>query len=381
MAEGIGERVGGTSAEHQARDYVASVFRELRYRVALQPFAVPDKYLASLVVGGETWKAAASRFGAVDVSVEGPVLDLGDGSVLPPDLTGVVVLLVDVAAGFGPVFEAVRRGAAAVLLGRITSPGRSGAFSPVLTEVVPVPVVGLAQVHVERLRAAGVVSVVVGTRVLTGLTSYNVIAERPATGRGDKVVMVTAHYDSVPGSPGANDDGSGTALVLELARVLRYLPVARGLRFALWGSEEQGLLGSRHYVSQLPAVELGRVAGVFQNDMVATSHVGSSAYWLLSVDGGANVTTTAVAEAASRLGYRGQVRGPVARGSSDHVPFHEKGVAAANFSWRGEAGPGALEPLYHTPEDTIALNVSQARLQISLELIGSAVYRVATGRG
>ncbi|MFE2751318.1 M28 family peptidase, partial [Actinosynnema sp. NPDC059335] len=79
--------------------------------------------------------------------------------------------------------------------------------------------------------------------------------------------------------------------------------------------------------------------------------------------------------------YGSQVHGPVPRGSSDHVPFHERGIAAANFSWRGEGGPHELEPLYHTPEDTIAQNVSPDRLQISLELIGSAAYRLARTRG
>jgi aminopeptidase YwaD len=74
------------------------------------------------------------------------------------------------------------------------------------------------------------------------------------------------------------------------------------------------------------------------------------------------------------LGYDPTVRGPVARGSSDHVPFHERGIASGNFSWRGEAGPSVLEPTYHTPEDTIADNVSLERLQVSLELIGAAAY-------
>src|SRR5690606_40810352 len=78
----------------------------------------------------------------------------------------------------------------------------------------------------------------------SGLTSYNVIAERKATlpNPGGKAVIVSAHYDSVPGSPGANDDGSGTVLCLELARVLRRLPTQQAIRVCLWGSEEYGLI-------------------------------------------------------------------------------------------------------------------------------------------
>jgi aminopeptidase YwaD len=384
LSDRIGQRIGGTESEHRARDYLASVLRDLRYQVTLQPFTVPDKYLSTLTVGSDTWHAAASRFGALGVTASGPVVDLGTGASLPTDLTGKVALLVNVPTGATAVLDAARLGAAAVLVGRVSTPpaGKTGAFSPTLPANVTVPVLGVAQVHVERLRAAGDVTVTVSTTHLTGLTSYNVLAERPATfpGRDDGVVMVTAHYDSVPGSPGANDDGSGTVLALELARVLRHLPTHKALRFALWGSEEQGLLGSRHYVNQLADVEAARIAGVFQNDMVATSHGPATAYWLLSVDGGVNATTAEVAAAAARLGYGARVHGPVPRGSSDHVPFHERGIAAANFSWRGEGGPHELEPLYHTPEDTIAGNVSPDRLQISLELIGAAAYRLARTR-
>ncbi|GAA3462496.1 M20/M25/M40 family metallo-hydrolase [Saccharothrix longispora] len=384
LSDRMGLRIGGTESEHRARDYLADVLRDLRYQVTLQPFAVPDKYLSTLVVGGDTWHAAASRSGALGVTATGPVRELDPAAPLPDDLTGAIVLLVNVPTGSTAVLDAARRGAAAVLVGRVPVPpaGRTGAFSPALTGAVAVPVLGVAQVHVERLRAAGPVTITVTTTHHTGLTSYNVIADRPATfpGRDRGVVMVTAHYDTVPGSPGANDDGSGTVLALELARVLRHLPTRRALRFALWGSEEQGLLGSRHYVGGLPAEEAARIAGVFQNDMVATSHGPATAYWLLSVDGGDNATTAQVAAAATRLGYGSRVHGPVARGSSDHVPFHEKGIAAANFSWRGEGGPHELEPLYHTPEDTIAQNVSPERLQVSLELIGAAAYRLACAR-
>jgi Zn-dependent M28 family amino/carboxypeptidase len=189
--------------------------------------------------------------------------------------------------------------------------------------------------------------------------------------------MVSAHYDTVIGAPGANDDGSGTALCLELARVLRRLPTDASLRFALWGSEEQGLLGSRYYVQQLPQAERDRILAVFQNDMVATSWDPATRYWLLSYTGLPNRATDEVAAAAVRLGYQPQISPVTQRGSSDHQPFQEVGIAAANFSWRGEESPALLEPPYHSPEDTIAKNISLERLQVSLELIGSAAYATA----
>ncbi|KOV85184.1 M28 family peptidase [Nocardia sp. NRRL S-836] len=381
LSDRIGPRIGGTDSEHQARDYLVRVLRQLRYQVTTQPFAVPDKYLADLVVDRTRWQAGASRFGALGVTVKAPVVDVGDGSALP-DLTGKIALFVNAPTGSAPTLAAIEKGAVAVVLGRISATAsKLSAFSPTLTQNVAVPVVGLAQVHTERLRGT-TTELTITTTHHANLTSHNVIAERPPTfpWRDNGVVMITAHYDSVPGSPGANDDGSGTVLCLELARVLRHLPTNKTIRFALWGSEEQGLLGSRHYVSQLIPEEIARIKGVFQNDMVATSHDPATAYWLLSVDGADNNTTREVRAAAQRLGYDPRVHGPVARGSSDHVPFHEKGMASANFSWRGEGGPQLLEPIYHTPEDTIAANVSLDRLQVSIELIGAAAYRLATLR-
>lgn len=378
LSDKIGPRIGGTASEHQARDYLVRVLKNLRYQVTTQPFTVPDKYLAEI---DGRWQAGSSRFGTLGVTVKAPFVEVVDGQL--PDLTGKIAFYVNAPAGSAPTHAAVERGAVAVILGRIsTTANKSSAFSPVLDRNVTVPVIGLAQVHTEKLRAQASGELTIATIHHPNLTSYNVIAERPATfpWRDNGVVMVTAHYDSVPGSPGANDDGSGTVLCLELARVLRYLPTHKAIRFALWGSEEQGLLGSRHYVSQLTPEEIARIKGVFQNDMVATSHDPATAYWLLSVDGADNTTTSEVRAAAGRLGYDPRVHGPVARGSSDHVPFHEKGMASANFSWRGEGGPQLLEPIYHTPEDTIRDNISLERLQVSLELIGAAAYRLATRR-
>ncbi|WP_030105802.1 M28 family metallopeptidase [Actinoalloteichus caeruleus] len=392
LSEDIGPRIGGTESEHRAANYAARVFEDLGYQVTQQPFAVADKYLADVVLpDGERWQTSASAQGPLDVEVEGGVVDVGAGTEAdyPAGFTGGLVLVDHTTANReAQVRTAVERGATGVLLvaASATPDRKAGCFVPSLSNQVPIPVLGLAQAHGEWLRqrlAAGPVRLRAVLTRHSDLTSYNVLAERPATIGSPAtapVVMVTAHYDSVPGSPGANDDGSGTALCLELARVFRSLPTQHTVRFALWGSEEQGLIGSRYYVNQLSDAEAARISGCFQNDMVATSHDPANRYWLLSVDGEDNLTTQGVAEAAARLGYVPHVSGPTARGSSDHVPFHERGIAAANFSWRGEAGPALLEPIYHTPEDTIDRNISLERLRVSLELVGAATYEVARYR-
>lgn len=385
LSDGIGWRVAGTSREHRAARYGARVLRDLGYRVELQPFPVPDKKLAELRARGVHWQSAAAAGGAVG-RAEGEITDLGTATEVTADLTGRLALFTRVPGKeLDQAKAAAAAGARAVLIANVRSttyPERkAAAFFPVLAEAVPVPVLGIAEYHGARIRG-GVARLSLEVTAHTGLTSYNVLAERRAVlpNPDRKAVIVSAHYDSVPGSPGGNDDGSGTALCLELARALRRLPTQQDLRICLWGAEELGLVGARHYVRQLDDASAARITGCFQNDMVATSHPPAGTYWLLSVDGAANTTTDAIAAAAGRLGYTGQTKGPTARGSSDHEAFFERGIAAGNFSWRGGEAPSQLEPVYHTPEDTVSGNISLRRLQVSLELIGCAAYEVARHR-
>ena len=383
LSDGIGWRIAGTRSEHRAARYIAGYLRELGYKVELQPFPVADKYLAEIRAEGERlWQCSASPQGAV-ASADGKVVDVGPATEVGGDVRGRLVLFDRVAgmetAQAKAAAEAGAKAALIIAARSETYPERKpGSFTPNLDETVDIPVLGLAEYHGERIRA--------GARRLSfeithhsGLTSYNVLAERKATlpNPSGKAVVVSAHYDSVPGSPGANDDGSGTVLCMELARVLRRLPTQQAIRICLWGSEEYGLIGARHYVQGLDEAGVAQITGCFQSDMVATSHPPAETYWLLSVDGADNSTTAAVTAAARRLGYVDQVQGPTARGSSDHEAFYERGIAAANFSWRGNEAPSQLEPIYHTPEDTIAQNISLKRLQVSLELIGCAAYETA----
>jgi aminopeptidase YwaD len=395
LSEQIGPRIGGTPSERRAADYLADQLDRFGYRTRLEPFPVADKFTAQLgdprgvLPDDICWQTGAAAGGALGVTVQGPARDVGPATapVWPADVSGAVVLADDNAATRAAfVAQAVARGAVAVVLlpADAVFPRRAQAFSPSGLSGVPIPVIGVAQIQKQRLREALAVvtslPLSIATTAHRGLTSNNVIGERTARGRGagtSPIVMVSGHYDSVIGAPGANDDGSGTALTLEVARVLSKLPTEATLRFALWGSEEQGLIGSRYHVAQLGQDQRDRYRAVFQNDMVATSWDPAITYWLLSFDGLGNTATDAVRAAGQRLGYEPQMVGPVLRGSSDHQSFQEVGIASANFSWRGESSPALLEPPYHSPEDTIAKNVSLERLQVSMELIGTAAYSVA----
>ncbi|MFZ4622135.1 MAG: M20/M25/M40 family metallo-hydrolase [Bacteroidota bacterium] len=105
-------------------------------------------------------------------------------------------------------------------------------------------------------------------------SSYNVIAEIPGSDLKDEVVMIGGHLDSWHGGTGATDDGTGSTAVMEAMRILKTVGVQprRTIRAALWGGEEQGLLGSRAYVKEhfgvkdtlKPAAD--KFAAYFNND-------------------------------------------------------------------------------------------------------------------
>jgi Zn-dependent M28 family amino/carboxypeptidase len=99
----------------------------------------------------------------------------------------------------------------------------------------------------------------------------NVIADTTA-GREERTIVVGAHLDSVPEGPGINDNGSGTATILETALQMSELGIepTNRVRFAFWGAEEFGLLGSEHYVSNLPEEELDNIALNLNFDMLGS---------------------------------------------------------------------------------------------------------------
>lgn len=83
--------------------------------------------------------------------------------------------------------------------------------------------------------------------------SFNIVGEIPGTGpHKNEIVMLGAHFDSWQGGTGATDNGAGSAVMMEAVRILKAanLPLDRTVRIALWGGEEEGLLGSRAYVKE-----------------------------------------------------------------------------------------------------------------------------------
>ena len=100
-------------------------------------------------------------------------------------------------------------------------------------------------------------------------TAWNVTAET-ARGNDDHVVMAGAHLDSVQDGPGINDNGTGSAALLEVAEQMTKVKPKNTVRFAWWGAEESGLLGSEHYVAELTSEERDAISLYLNFDMIGS---------------------------------------------------------------------------------------------------------------
>ncbi len=154
------------------------------------------------------------------------------------------------------------------------SDDRFGVFSGTLGDVTPVgiPVVSTSfEIGAENAQLVNPVMRVAVELTIETVVTENVIADSPG-GRTDRTVLVGAHLDSVPEGPGINDNGTGTAALLEIAVQMTDLGISprNHVRFAFWGGEEDGLQGSDYYVSQLNKTQLKQIAVNLNFDMLGS---------------------------------------------------------------------------------------------------------------
>jgi Zn-dependent M28 family amino/carboxypeptidase len=176
----------------------------------------------------------------------------------------------------------------------------------------------------------------------------NVIGFIP--GQSEKVIVFTAHYDML-GSfgagnyfPGASDNGSGTAMVLDLARHFSsgkkpYYTVA----FMLFSAEEAGLVGSTHYVNH-PLFPMERIKLVINLDMVGTGQQGV----ILFNAPQRPLEAAMVQKINEEKQYMKEVEERTGTANSDHWPFHQKGIPAIFFLTKGRSGGG--HNIFDTPD-------------------------------
>ena len=161
-------------------------------------------------------------------------------------------------------------------------------------------------------------------------TSQSVCATIPGTDKPSEVITLGGHYDSVYFSSGVHDNLSGSVIVLELLRYFAAHPPRRTLRFCWFGSEEQGLLGSKAYV-KAHADELKDCVAMLNFDVAAPT-LGSNHLVTLATDDALHYVAGVLREA----GYG--VRAKQDTYSSDCIPFADNGVPAINLARFGANG-------------------------------------------
>ncbi|MFC7302874.1 M28 family metallopeptidase [Streptomyces monticola] len=218
-----------------------------------------------------------------------------------------------------------------------------------------------------------------------GATGYNLIADWPG-GDANQVLMAGGHLDSVTSGPGINDNGSGSAAVLETALAVsrEQLKPTKHLRFAWWGAEELGLVGSKNYVNSLPATERSKITGYLNFDMIGSPNPG---YFVYDDDptiektfkdffAGLNVPTEIETEGDGR---------------SDHASFKNVGIPVGGLftgasrtktsaqaqKWGGTAGQ-AFDRCYHSSCDTTA-NINDTALDRNSDAVAHAIWTLGAG--
>ncbi|MEU5254721.1 M28 family metallopeptidase [Streptomyces longwoodensis] len=215
-------------------------------------------------------------------------------------------------------------------------------------------------------------------------TGYNLIADWPG-GDTTRVVMAGSHLDSVTAGPGINDNGSGSAAVLETALAVSRagLQPTRHLRFAWWGAEELGMVGSRYYVNNLSSANRSRISAYLNLDMIGSPNPG---YFVYDDDPTIEQTFKTY---FSGLGVPTEIE-TEGDGRSDHAPFKNVGIpvgglfsgadyvktSAQAAKWGGTAGQ-PFDRCYHSSCDTTA-NLNDTALDRNADALAYAVWTLSS---
>jgi Zn-dependent M28 family amino/carboxypeptidase len=413
-----GNRAAGTAGYDRSAQYVAERLKEAGYAVRFEEFEFPffeetsPPVLIAKTPDGlpepapkEAVRTLANS-GSSDVEARLLAVNLGLTATSPAASAsgceaadfqaferGAVALIRRGTCQFQvKVDNAVAAGAVGVVIMNEGTENRTDTFSGVLSKGAAVPVVGvsyefgrsLATGDAGRVRLA--VNAVQGTR-----STRNVVAD---TGSDDKgpLIVVGAHLDSVPEGPGMNDNGSGSAAVLEAALRLAQDPARGRMRFAFWGAEERGLIGSRHHVASLSEDERRQIAVYVNLDMVGSPNFARFVRSSAATPEGlaAVVRDEFIADfRAYGLAFEQRTGG---RFGSDDASFSQKGIATVGLYtgasaqkpeseakvFGGEAGR-PYDPCYHRACDTTA-NISREVLEQNTRALVRALRAVIASR-
>ena len=259
-----------------------------------------------------------------------------------------------------------------------------------------IPVTSVTQAVGQQLAATPGLVMRLKTDTFRGIaTTYNVLAES-RDGDPSNVIMAGAHLDSVNAGPGINDNGSGSAAILEVAEQMAKVKPRNKVRFAWWGAEESGLVGSTYYVNNLTQAERDKITLYLNFDMIGSpNHVffiydGDNSD---AVGAGPGPAGSAQIEKTFERYFtqRGiPFKGTDFSGRSDYGPFIEIAGIPAGGLFTGAEGtktaeeaalwggtPGQpYDPCYHLACDTYA-NYNLSALDVNSDAVAYAVLQYA----
>lgn len=383
-----GNRSVGTPGYDASVDYIANTLRDKGFDVQVPEFDFEyfEGGKVALTVNGANIGADVLQYsvGTGPDGVSGPLVlapadDTPGCSASDYDglaVSGAVVLVDRGSCQFSDKeAAAAERGAIALIVANNVAEEQMGGTLGAQTDV-KIPVVSVNKTDGAKLRSnPGPTTIKVDAKLRT-LKARNVIAQTE-TGSTQNVVMVGAHLDSVPEGPGINDNGSGVAAVLETALQMGPSPpIQNAVRFAFWGAEELGLVGSQRYLQTLDENRLKDIALYLNFDMLASPNPGYFTYDGNQSappppdqgpprvpEGSAGIERTLVAYLTiagktaedtsfdGRSDYDGFTRAGIPSGGLFSGAEEKKSAEQARL-WGGEAD-APFDPNYHKPSDTL----------------------------
>ncbi|MFD3871155.1 M28 family metallopeptidase [Streptomyces sp. NPDC058623] len=411
-----GNRVAGSKGHVQSAQYVEAVLKGAGYKVTKNEFdfVYVEAIAEKLSVNGDngrdipihlmTYTASGPEQGVTAQVAVAPVDADGTNGCEPGDFAaGAFTGRIALVQRGGCTFAVKQANAAAAgAVGAIIYNNTDGALNGTLGDANAgkVPTGGITKADGEKLAAdvaAGPVEVTLDIRELReNRKTYNVIAETKG-GDENNTVFLGAHLDSVAAGPGINDNGSGSAGILQVAQRLasQQTKIKNKVKFGWWSAEEYGLLGSEAYVASLTEEQKKQIKLYLNFDMIGSPN---AAYFVYDGDD-SDATGAGPGPAGSAQLEKGITdfldskniphEGTDFSGRSDYGPFIEVGIPsggtftgaegikspeqAAKFG--GQAGV-AYDVNYHGKGDDIT-NIDQKALDINVDVIANAVGHYA----
>jgi aminopeptidase Y len=399
-----GTRVSGTSGHDESVDYAVDVLEGAGYNVTVQPFDFqtfivlsPTELDQIAPVAGPVANTIMSYSGSGDVTASVSTLSIitgCDASDFAGFPVGNIALISRGTCTFAlKATNAYNAGAVGVIIYNNISGTLNGTLSSAFT--LNIGVTAVTQDVGQQLAATPGLVMRLRTETFGGVTtSYNVLAES-THGNAGNVVMAGAHLDSVNAGPGIQDNGSGSAAILETAVQMAKVKPRNKVRFALWGAEESGLVGSTYYVNNLNQEEIAAISLYLNFDMIGSpNHV----FFIYDGDNSDGVGAGPGPGGSDQIEYLfesyymqvGQpFKGTDFSGRSDYGPFIAVGIPSGGLTtgaegiktpeevalWGGTAGD-QYDPCYHLACDTID-NINLHALDVNSDAVAYSVLQYA----